>query len=311
MNQLLKILFGSLLFLFAFAGAQSPLKVVVSLHPHYDLMRQLTGDAAEVTRLLPLGASPHTFEPTPQDVLRVAEADLIVMNGGIDEWLLGLVEASGTDAPVLELLQTLEFDPLGGEAHEEEHKGEAPEDEAHEGEAHEHDHSGVNPHLWLDPLLMRDAVPLFVEALSEADPANAQRYTANGEALSGSLEALDVELTEILEPVGDAPFVPFHDAWPYFVARYRLNQVAVLEPSPGREPSPGYIAEVLAILGETGATALFNDVQLPPRPAEVVAESAGLELYTLDPEGGGRDEAQSYQDLMRENARTIADALAP
>lgn len=293
--------------LMGLAAAQSPISVVVSLHPHYDLVRQLSGDAATVTRLLPLGASPHTFEPTPRDVARLADADLVILNGGIDEWLLDLVEASGTDAGVLELLERLDFEPLGGEAHE-------AEGEEAEGDGHEqggHDHSGVNPHLWLDPVLMREAVPLFAQALSQADPENAELYADNAEALTESLEALDAELAGILEPVRGAPFVPFHDAWPYFVARYGLEQVAVLEPAPGREPSPSYIAEVLGVLQATGAKAIFNDVQLPARPAEVVAETAGLELYTLDPEGGGSDEAQSYQDLMRENARTIAAALSP
>lgn len=306
MNRLCKVFVAFFVLLTGWAGAQAPLNIVVSLQPHFDLLRQLTGDTATLNRLLPIGASPHTFEPTPQDVLRVAEADLVILNGGVDEWLLDLVEASGTDAPVLELLESLEFEPVGGEAHEE--GGEA---EAEHEEAEAHDHSGTNPHIWLDPILMRDAVPLLVEALSEADPANAQLYAERGKTLAKSLEALDTELAEILKPVGAAPFVPFHDAWPYFVARYGLNQVAVLEPAPGREPSPSYIAEVLAVLQETGATALFNDIQLPARPAEVVAEAGGLELYTLDPEGGGSDEAETYQDLMRENARTIAEALSP
>lgn len=313
----------TLVFLLAgVAWAQNPLNVVVSLHPHFDLVRQLTGDAAAVTRILPIGASPHTFDPTPRDVARLAEADLVVLNGGIDEWLRDLVAASGTDAEVVELLEVLEFEPVGEEAHEEEaHEGEEGHEDAHaeaehseeHGEEREeaHDHSGVNPHVWLDPLLMARAVPILVEALSEADPEDAETYAANGETLVQSLEALHAELAQTLAPVGDAPFVPFHDAWPYFVRRYGLNQVAVIEPAPGREPSPSYLGEVLGQLEASGATAIFNDVQLPARPAEVVAESAGVDLYTLDPEGGGTSDAETYGDFMRNNAATIAEALAP
>ncbi len=303
------------------AWAQTPLNVVISLHPHFDLVRQITGDAATVTRILPIGTSPHTFDPTPRDVARLAETDLVVLNGGIDEWLRDLVAASGTDAEVVELLEVLEFEPIGGEAHEgeeahaEEHEdahAEAEHVEEHSEEhAEVHDHSGVNPHIWLDPLLMARAVPVLVEALSEFDPDNAETYAANGEALAQSLKTLHTELSETLAPAGDAPFVPFHDAWPYFVRRYGLNQVAVIEPAPGREPSPSYIAEVLGQLEESGATAIFNDVQLPPRPAEIVAESAGVALYTLDPEGGGTSDAETYGGFMRENAATIAEALAP
>lgn len=314
-----------LLLLTGAAWAQTPLNVVVSLHPHFDLVRQITGDAATVTRILPIGASPHTFDPTPRDVARLAEADLVVLNGGIDEWLRDLVAASGTDAEVVELLEVLKFEPVGGEAHEgEEAHAEGYEDthaEAEHVEEHSeehaeehdeaHDHSGVNPHIWLDPLLMARAVPILVEVLSEADPESAETYAANGEALAQSLKTLHTELSETLASVGDAPFVPFHDAWPYFVRRYGLNQVAVIEPSPGREPSPSYIAEVLAQIEESGATAIFNDVQLPARPAEIVAESAGVALYTLDPEGGGTSDAETYEGFMRENAATIAEALTP
>lgn len=320
------------------AWAQAPINVVVSMHPHFDLVRQLTGDAAVVTRILPLGASPHTFDPTPRDVARLADADLVVLNGGIDEWLLELVLASGTDAEVVELLEVLDFEPITGEEHEHsENSDEHSEGEREHGadhdetahndeaaaEAHDeeddartdrtgdaHDHSSTNPHIWTDPVLMARAVPVLVEALSGADPENADTYAANGKALVKSLEALHTELAETLAPVIAAPFVPFHDAWPYFVRRYGLSQVAVIEPAPGREPSPSYIAEVLGQIQEAGATAIFNDVQLPARPAEIVAESAGLDLYTLDPEGGGTDDA-SYQEFMRLNATTIAEALAP
>lgn len=290
--------------------AQAPINVVVSMHPHFDLVRQLAGDAAQVSRILPLGASPHTFDPSPRDVARIADADLVVMNGSIDDWLLELVTASGTGAEVVTFVNALEFDPITGEAHErgeEDHEADHADEHAERAEAHDHD--GTNPHLWLDPVLMVQAVPVLVDALSEADPANADLYTTNGKTLVASLEALHSELSQTLAPVQDAPFVPFHDAWPYFVRRYGLNQVAVIEPAPGREPSPKYLAEVLEILQETGATAIFTDVQLPARPAEIVAESAGLALYTLDPEGGGRDDA-SYQAFMRANATTIAEALA-
>lgn len=289
------------------AGAQE-LNVVVSLHPHFDLVRQLAGERATVTRVLPLGASPHTFEPTPQDVVAIAEADVIVMNGGLDEWLLDLVDASGTDAEVLELLSVLPFEPITGEEHEHEGEGEAHEEEVPEEGGHDHE-AGVNPHVWTDPQLMAAAVPLLVEALSAADPEGAATYEANGEVLEQDLAALDADLAGLLTPVQDAPFIPYHDAWPYFVRRYGLNQVAVLEPAPGREPSPSYLADVLGTIADTGATALFTDVQLPARPAELVAAESGVPLYTLDPEGGGFGD-ESYQALMRRNAETIAEGLS-
>ncbi len=301
----MKNLFVVYLFILGFAGAQAalgdPINVVVSMQPQYDLVRQIAGDVASVTRVLPIGASPHTFEPTPSDVAALVDADLVVTSGVIDDWLLTVVEASGTEASVVTLIDTLTFEPIVEEEHD--HEGEA---EAHDQE-HRLEH--VNPHIWNDPLLMAGAVPVLVKALSRAAPAQAETFAESGEALRQSLIALDTDLAELLTPVQDAPFVPFHDAWPYFVRRYGLNQVAIIEPAPGREPSPSYIAEVLGQLQATGAKAIFNDAQLPARPAEVIAQEAGVALYTLDPEGGGVNGEQSYQDLMRQNARTILEAL--
>ncbi len=277
-----------LLLAFGCAAFAQP-NIVVSMHPHYDLVRQIAGDRAEVTRLLPIGASPHTFDPTPQDVVRVSDANLVILNGGLDTWLLDLVEASGTDAPIIELVTKLEFERIGG-------------DEA-EGE------SSFNPHIWLDPVIMADVVPIFVTAMSEIDPQGAVTYRANGHALVKELRALDQELSATLAPAKGAAFVPFHNAWPYFTRRYGLDQVAVIEPAPGREPSPSYIAEALVLIRDSGAKAIFSEVQLPQRPAEVVAAEAGLPLYMLDPEGGGTSDAETYADFMLKNAQTIAEAL--
>ena len=113
----------------------------------------------------------------------------------------------------------------------------------------------------------------------------------------------------MLEPLQGAAFVPFHDAWPYFARRFGLNLVVEIEPAPGREPSPAYIADALSLIKGSGAKAIFSEARVTQAaPAEVVAESAGLPLYILDPLGGG-EETQSYADLMRYNARTLVTAL--
>ena len=278
--------------------------VVTSINPYHSLVTQIAGGAAEVVRLLAPGASPHTFDPTPRDVVRLAGADLIVLNGGLDDWLLDLIEASETGAVVIEVLAELDLDALEGEpGHHGDDEGADPGGEGGAGRG------GVNPHVWLDPLLMRQAVAVIAERLAEVDPANADRYRANATALERDLDALHDELQAILEPVRGEPFVPFHDAWPYFAERYGLNLVVELEPFPGREPSPAYVAEALDLVERSGARVVFGEAQLDPRPAEVVAESAGVGLEVLDPLGGSR-ELPSYQAMLRFNAERIARALA-
>jgi len=300
-----------------------PLRVVVSIHPYADLARQIAGDAADVVTLLPSGASPHAYDPSPSQATALARADVVVMNGGIDAWLARLVEATAPDAHRLTILETIAFEPVEAQDHDDhepdhEEPGASGANSSGEGGASAQgadatartDLLYVNPHVWLDPTLAAQAVTAMAETFAAVVPGSAATFRANAEALVEDLMVLDTELAEILAPARGAPFVPFHDAWPYFAQRYGLEVVVTLEPFPGREPSPRYVADAVALVRAAGAAAVFGERQLNPRPAEVVAESAGVMLVVLDPIGGAPG-PERYQDLMRENARKIADALAP
>lgn len=258
--------------------------IVATLHPYADLLRQIVGDRAEVVQLLPSGASPHTFDPTPSQARSIAGASLVVMNGGVDAWAMRLVASAAPNAPVFVVTESLTFDPIQGS------RG-----------------VGANPHVWLDPSLMAALTPLLVQALSAVDPADASSFQSNGASLATSLNRLDDELAQALAPLRGAPFVPFHDGWPYFARRYGLDLIASIEPAAGRQPSPRTITEAVATIGSTQAKAIFDERQLNPRPAQVVAEAAGVPLVTLDPLG---DANERYQDLMRANVRAIVRALS-
>lgn len=269
--------------------------VVVSVHPVYDLVRQVAGDDATVERLLPIGASPHVFDPTPRDVARLARADLVVTVGGIDLWLRDLLDAAGGRArriewlslPAVRAVLDRDFPQLRPAA-----------DTA----------ITWNAHLWLDPRTAAAALPPIAEALAAVDPAHADGYVARAAALADDLAALDAELAAVLAPVAGAPFVPFHDAWPYFAARYGLDLVVEIEPFPGREPSPAYLADALRRIAASGARTIFSETQLDRRAAEVVADEAGVALLELDPLGGPPGRA-TYQELLRWNAALLLEGL--
>lgn len=286
---------------------QDRFQVVVTIHPWYDLVRQLSGDLADVHRLLPVGASPHHYDPTARDIIQVASADLIVRNGGafLDDWVLPLFSGSGSQARLLAIADEVDFEPLGT-AHDHDHAHEDADDH----DASDHESEGyANPHIWLDVTIAMDAVALLGATLAELDPGNAEAYRHNTDLLLSDLAELDAQLLELLEPVRGEVFVPFHDAWPYFAERYGLDLQLELEPVPGREPSPEYLMQALKAIRESGAKAIFAERQLPTRPAEVVAAEAGLPLYVLDPEGGGASENETYQELLLHNARVLLEAL--
>ena len=286
--------------LLALGTAAARPNVVVSIHPLFDVVRQIAGDDADVVRVLAPGSSPHTFDPTPRDVARIASADLIVMNGGLDLWLRNLVEASGARAVVVELIA---FDGVRAALADG-----FPDLVARDAGGAAGALFGFNAHVWLDPLVMAAAVPDLARALADVDPAAAERYGARAAALVADLTALHAELAAALAPLAGAPFVPFHDAWPYFAARYGLDLIVEIEPFPGREPSPAYLRTALAQIRDSGARVIFSEAQLERRAAEVVAAEAGVALAELDPLGGlpGRER---YQELLRWNAAVLVENL--
>jgi ABC-type Zn uptake system ZnuABC Zn-binding protein ZnuA len=282
----------------AFAGTvHARPSVVVSIHPLFDLVRDIAGEHADVVRVLPPGASPHTFDPTPRDVMRIAGADLVVFNGGLDLWLRELVEASGSRATVVEAIADARVQDVLRDAF--------PDLVAIDAGGAV---VGFNAHVWLDPLVMREIATIVAEALAAVAPERANDFALAAERVRGELLELDAELRETLAPVAGAAFVPFHDAWPYFAARYGLDLIVEIEPFPGRDPSPAYIRYALDLIRSSGAKAVFSEVQLNRRPAEVVADEAGVALYELDPLGG-LDDRERYASLMRANAAVLLRGL--
>lgn len=151
-------------------------------------------------------------------------------------------------------------------------------------------------------------LPKLLEQLSSLDPEGAAQYAKNTDAFAAELAALDAELKQVLAPLEGKPVVLFHLSMQYFLHRYGLGLAGVVEPSPGKEATPRFLESVIETVRRTGAKAVFTEPQLPRRPAEAVAQSAGVALAELDPYGGlpGRE---TYAALLRYNAQALRSAL--
>ncbi|MDH4229374.1 MAG: metal ABC transporter substrate-binding protein [Nitrospirota bacterium] len=282
------------------APAVSPLRVSASVHPLALLVRAVGGEDVKVDVLLPPGVSPHGFEPTPAQMRRLAEAEWwIAVGGGLDPWAERLAEGVSGGRPHLILIQ-----PSAGSAHNADHNAD------HEDG---HRHSGVDPHLWLDPVLVRDElVPRISAALSRQRPAQAKMFAGRAAAFQQRLTALDAELTAGLAPYKGGAFVAFHGAWGRFAARYGLREVAVVEPSPGREPSARWMAQVVETARREHAVAVIIEPGFNPRVANTIAAQFGGRTVTANPEGGlGGTWGATYEDLMRYNMGAFRAAMTP
>lgn len=263
--------------------------VVASIFPVGDLAAFLGGDAVRVEVLLPPRASPSTFEPTAREVARlsVGRAYLFV-GGGMDPWAEALVPGSGAPL-VIHLSDGMEL---------------------HGGHEHEGGETG-NPHVWLDPVLVRDVLlPRLEEALVQVVPGAAPAIGERRQALADSLAALDAEIRGLLADVPSRAFVSTHAAWTYFAQRYALHEVGAVYGSPGREPSTRGLARLVVQAREAGVGAVFIEPQLGEAGARAVAEELGVEVRLLDPLGGPDLEGrEGYLSLLRFNARQMAEAL--
>lgn len=304
-----------LLALLAVAHAQP--RLVASIAPYREPLERIAGDRAVVDVLLPPGASPEAFEPTPRDVARLQDADLVVLNGGLDDWTLALLGALGGEVRVFVALEALPADAFLLDGHDrgardaDHADGQADDpagDAADARAAGDVDLADVNPHVWLDPVRMRTIVAAIGATLAEIEPEDAAAIAERTDAYLDELRVLDAELTRVLAPVAGAAFVPFHDAWPYFADRYGLDLVLEVEPFPGREPSARALREAIGAIDASGARAVFTEVQLDDRPARVLADEAGVALGVLDPLGG-TEGRRSYAELLRYNAAAVAEAL--
>jgi ABC-type Zn uptake system ZnuABC Zn-binding protein ZnuA len=258
--------------------------VVATTTVFADIVRQVGGPHVTVTSLVPPGGEVHTFDPTPADIARVADADLIVMNGlGLDDWVADLAADSGSDGPILEL-------------------GEGLADE-----------SG-NPHVWMDVQNgIRYAVRIGDE-LARVDADDATSYGDRTKAYTQRLTELDSWARDQLAavPAERRKVVSFHDALPYFAAAYGIEIVGTVIDAPGQDPSAGEIAGLIDEIRVSGARALFGEAQFNPELARTIAEEAGIAVVTdLSTDSLGDPPADTYEGMMRSDVEKVVEALQP
>jgi len=266
--------------------ADGRILVAASIAPLADFARQVGDDHVEVITLVPPGASPHTYELIPSQVEQVANARLLVLNGvGLEYWADKLIQSA--DNPTLIVVDTSQgIEVLAGTAGE----------------------PGGNPHIWLDPENAIVQVGHIRDALIRADLTHADDYRANAERYIAELQALDQEIANEVATWSNRQFIAFHPAWVYFARRYGLVQAAVIEESPGREPSPVDVARIVETAKRIGAKAIFAEPQFSPQAARTIAEESGAQVLFLDPLGSSLDD-RSYSNLMRYNVAQMARSL--
>jgi len=268
------------------AASREPLRVVTSVHWLANIISVIGGDRITVVALMPPGADPHTFEAKPSQAASVAGADLgFAVGAGLDRFVDTLRNAANPSLPLTHLTRAIDAEYLID--------------------------GGQDPHLWLDPTLVRDHVlDVILDQLIAADPGGEAAFVANTNALAAELTNLDGWIEAAMRPLNHKGLITMHPAWAYFGRRYDLPVWAVQD-GHGTEPSARYITELLEIAGELGINTLFREPNSPDLGLGAIVRSLGGQVMVLDPLGGpDRPGYSTYLELMRTNVSTIVRGLS-
>lgn len=263
-----------------------------------DIAQNVAGNRFKVEALLPFGVDPHSFEPTPNDVRKVADSRILIINGaGFEEFLDRLLQNAGGSRTIIEASAGLTSREI---------KANEPRDPDHP----------TDPHFWLDPNNVIKYVENIRDGLSQADPAGASVYAANADAYIAQLKALDQSIAAQVSvlPIERRVLVTDHDTLGYFADRYGFRIVGMIVPSisTGASPSAHQVAQLIQQIKATQAKAIFLEASTNPQLAQQIARETGVKVITglrthslTDANGP----APTYIEMMQFNTKLIVDAL--
>ncbi|MEU5359458.1 metal ABC transporter substrate-binding protein [Streptomyces albidoflavus] len=301
-------------------SADGKLAVTASFYPLEFLVEQIGGDHVDVTTLTGPGVEPHDLDITPRQTGQMSEADVLLYLRGLQPAVDKAVDQAGVkntvDAADLTTLEAHGSSSGDGHDHGEGDGHDHGEEEGHdhaeeEGDGHDHGDSGLDPHVWLDPVKYAEMADGVGEALQKADPDHAADYRKNTEALTGKLKKLDQNYRDGLKNTGTRTFITTHAAFGYLAERYGLDQESIAGVDPESEPSPARMKELQKIAAQEKVTTVFFETLASDRTAKVLAEDTGLRTGVLDPLEGITDKSQGddYLEVMEANLAALKKAL--
>ena len=257
-----------------------------------DIAQNVAGDRLKVESLLPFGADPHSYQPIPQDVARVSDSNLLIINGaGYEHFLDNILKNAGGERMVVEASAGLKVREEAGDEH------------------------AIDPHLWLDPNNVVGYVENIRAGLVSLDPEGADVYKSNAQAYTIQLQDLDTWIRKQVDsiPAERRLLVTNHDSMGYFAERYGFTVIGTVVPgfSSDAAPSAQQMSALIDQIKASGAPAVFLDAAESTTLADQIASDAGVTVVTDLYFGSLTDgpPAGTYIDMMKHNVTRIVGAL--
>lgn len=253
------------------SGTEEPITIAVSVVPQAEFVEKVGGDKVKTVVIIPPGADPHTYEPSPKEVQEISKARMLVTLGvgmPFEEVWIDRFKSMNSDTLIVNCSEGIELREL------KEHN--------HEGENESSDeHEELDSHIWTSPANAKIMVEETYEGLVKLDPENQAYYAQNRDAYIKELDALDARIREKLKGAEGSSFMVYHPSWGYFAAEYGLNMITVeIE---GKEPSAQDLTKIVDLAKEKNVKVIFVQPQFSTRSAEVLAKEIGGEVVAVDP----------------------------
>lgn len=260
------------------------INVVTTFSTLNSFVEGVGGDRVQVQNLVPIGASPEDYQPSPQDIATLSRAQLVVENGsGIETWLEHTISSAGN--PNMQRITLSDGLP----------------------------HIDHNPHLWMDPVLARAYVEKIRAALAHIDPQHASEYDRNAKAYDAQLADLQTWIGKQIAtiPPQRRTMIVFHNAWDYYNRRFGIQTIGVIELSPGQDPNPEYIGQLVDRARAHNVRAVFSEPEYSPKLAQTLARSAGIRIVSnlYDDSIGNDPRVHDYPSMLRYDTGVIVQAM--
>lgn len=264
--------------------AVAPIRVLTTISTFNSFVAAVGGGPVHVESLVPVGVSPEDYQPTPLDIARLHDAQMLIENGlGLESWLARTIE-NARNAKLRVVVASAGL-PV----------------------------KGNNPHLWMDPELARGYVRTISDALAALDPSDSASFARNAAAYEKRLRALEREIAAKIAtiPPASRTMIVFHNAWQYYDDRFGLQTLGAIELSPGQEPSPQYIASLVRLARERHVRAVFAEPEYSPKLVQTLADSAGIKTIEnlYDDSIGTNPRVHDYESMLRYDTDVIVKAL--
>ncbi len=270
---------------------EKQIKVLVSFYPLYEFTNEIGKEGIEVSIIVPTGIEPHDWEPTIQDLQKMQNADMIVINGvGFENWLDDFV-TSNPNVLVVDTSKDIELMDSSKLYFE-------------------NDGSNKDPHIWLDPILAKKQVQNIANGLTRVDPERAQYYQENADAYNTKLGLLDNKIRTELSVCSKKDFIAFHDAFSYFAKEYNLNQHTIVGVDVNAEPTAVTLQQIIQKAKRLDLDIIFTEEAVNPRISEVIADEIGGKILVLSPIEIA-DKNSDYIQKMEQNLLNLKEELCP